>query len=73
MVTLAWPPDVPWYIVLLSAAVVSGAGLLYMAVHRAYGRSDAPYDDAIPKPDGAGRAHGRPRSLTSPDADQNDY
>ena len=64
MVTLAWPrtPEVPWYdnyIVLLSSAVVVGTGLLYMAVHRAYGRSDAPYDDAIPKPGGAARGAAR--------------
>ncbi len=54
MVTLAWPrtPEAPWYdnyIVLLSGAVVVGAGLIYMAVHPTHGRSDAPYDDAIPK------------------------
>ncbi|MFI6358997.1 APC family permease [Streptomyces sp. NPDC050743] len=55
IVNMCWPrtPDVPWYdnyIVPLSAVVVVGAGLLYMAVHRSYGRSEAPYDDAIPKP-----------------------
>ncbi|MFC9545643.1 APC family permease [Streptomyces sp. NPDC014603] len=54
IVTMAWPrtPEAPWYdnyIVLLSGAVVVGLGLLYMAIHPAYGRSDAPYDDAIPK------------------------
>ncbi len=54
MVNMAWPrtPDVAWYdnwIVWLSAALVVGLGLVYMAVHRSYGRSDAPYDDAIPR------------------------
>jgi amino acid transporter len=54
MLNMAWPrtPDVAWYdnwIVWLSAAVVVGFGLIYMAVHPAHGRSDAPYDDAIPK------------------------
>lgn len=54
MINMCWPrtPDVPWYdnyIVLLSGIVVVGAGLLYMLVHRSYGHSDMPYDDAIPK------------------------
>lgn len=54
MVNMAWPrtPDAAWYdnyLVMLSAVVVVGAGLAYMAIHRSYGRSDAPYDDAIPK------------------------
>lgn len=53
MVNLAWPrtPDAAWYdnyLVLLSAGIVVGAGLLYMALHRSYGRSDAPHSDAIP-------------------------
>jgi amino acid transporter len=56
MINMAWPrtPDVAWYdnwIVWLSAALVVGLGLLYMAVHPTYGRSDAPYDDAIPASD----------------------
>ena len=60
MVTLAWPrtPEAPWYdnyIVLLSGAVVVGGGLLYMALHRTYGRSEAPYGDAIPKRDDPAR------------------
>lgn len=61
MINMAWPrtPDVAWYdnwIVWLSAAVVVGIGLIYMAVHPTYGRSNAPYDDAIPKePATAGR------------------
>jgi amino acid transporter len=55
MVNMAWPrtPDAPWYdnwIVALSALVVIGVGLVYMAVHRTAGRSTAPHDDAIPKP-----------------------
>jgi amino acid transporter len=54
MVNMAWPrtPDAAWYdnwIVWLSAAVVVGVGLLYMAVHPTYGKSQAPYADAIPK------------------------
>ena len=54
MVNLAWPrtPDVPWYdnwIVLLSVVIVVGVGVVYMALHPAADRSDAPYDDAIPR------------------------
>ena len=54
MVNMAWPrtPDAAWYdnyLVLLSAAVVVGLGLAYMALHRSYGRSDAPHSDAIPQ------------------------
>ena len=44
-------PGTPWYddwVVGLSGIVVLGLGLLYMVLHRSYGRSDAPYDDAIP-------------------------
>jgi amino acid transporter len=53
MVNMAWPrtPDAHWYdnyLVLLSAVVVVGLGVLYMVLHRSYGRSDAPYADAIP-------------------------
>ncbi len=56
MVNMAWPrtPDLPWYdnwIVLLSAVVVVGFGIVYMAVHPTHGRSEAPYDDAIPRAD----------------------
>ncbi len=36
------------YIVALSAAVVIGIGLVYMAVHPLHDRSTAPYADAIP-------------------------
>ena len=54
MINMCWPrtPDVPWYdnyIVLLSGIVVVAIGLIYMAIHRSYGSSEAPYDDAIPK------------------------
>ncbi len=54
MVNMAWPrtPDAAWYdnwIVLLSALVVIGLGLVYMLLHPAADRSEAPYDDAIPK------------------------
>ena len=53
MVNMAWPrtPDAAWYdnwIVALSAVVVVGVGLVYMALHPLHGRSTAPYDDAIP-------------------------
>lgn len=56
MVNMAWPrtPDAPWYdnwIVALSAVIVIGVGLVYMTVHPLHDRSDAPYDDAIPKRD----------------------
>ena len=51
-VNLAWPrtPDVPWYdnyIVLLGAAVVIGAGFLFMTVAKPYRHSPAPEGDAI--------------------------
>jgi amino acid transporter len=51
MVNMAWPrtPDVPWYdnwIVALSAAIVVGIGLVYMAVAKPYDRGDAPHGDA---------------------------
>jgi amino acid transporter len=54
MINMAWPrtPDAAWYdnyLVLLSAAVVVGLGLLYMALHRSYGRGTAPHNDAIPQ------------------------
>ena len=54
MINMCWPrtPDAPWYdnyIVLISGVVVVGSGLLYMIIHRSYGHSDMPYDDAIPK------------------------
>lgn len=53
IVTMAWPrtPDAAWYdnwLVALSGAIVIGLGLIYMAVHRSYGRSDAPHADAVP-------------------------
>ncbi|MFE3580115.1 APC family permease [Streptomyces vinaceus] len=71
ILTMTWPrtPNAPWYddyVVLLSGAVVVGVGLLYMAVHPSYGRSDAPYDDAIPK--SASRADGkRPERSEKPE------
>ena len=54
MVNMAWPrtPDAAWYdnwIVALSAVIVVGVGLVYMAVHPLHDRSEAPYADAIPK------------------------
>ncbi|WML30037.1 amino acid permease [Neobacillus sp. OS1-32] len=54
MINMCWPrtPEAPWYdnyIVLISGVIVIGLGLLYMMIHRSYGHSDMPYDDAIPK------------------------
>ncbi len=51
-VNLAWPmtPDAPWYdnyIVLLGAAVVIAAGLLFMTFAKPYRHSSAPEADAI--------------------------
>lgn len=55
MVNLAWPrtPDVPWYdnyIVLLSAAIVFAAGLLYMLLARPYRHGTAAHGDALRGP-----------------------
>lgn len=52
MLNMAWPrtPDASFvdnYIVALSAAVVIGFGLLYMAIAKPYDRGDAPHGDAI--------------------------
>jgi amino acid transporter len=52
-VNMAWPrtPDAPWYdnyIVILSAVLVIGVGLVYMLVAKPYLRKDAPHGDAIP-------------------------
>jgi amino acid transporter len=52
---MAWPrtPGVPWYdnyIVLLSAAVVVGVGLIYLTLVAPHKRSDAPHGDAVPVP-----------------------
>ena len=52
MLNLVWPrtPDVPWYdnyIVLVSAAVVVGAGLIYMLIGRPYRHGTAAHGDAI--------------------------
>jgi len=44
-------PGTPWYddwIVGVSGVVVVGIGLVYMLLHRSYGRSSAPFNDAIP-------------------------
>lgn len=54
MIDMCWPrtPDAAWYdnyIVLVSGVVVVAAGLLYMMIHRSYGHSNMPYNDAIPK------------------------
>lgn len=54
MINMCWPrtPDAPWYdnyIVLISGVVVIAVGLLYMMVHRSYGYSEMPFNDAIPK------------------------
>ncbi|MBO0959877.1 amino acid permease [Neobacillus sp. MM2021_6] len=53
MINMCWPrtPDAPWYdnyIVLVSGVVVVGIGVLYMMIHRSYGHSNMPYNDAIP-------------------------
>ena len=55
MLNMAWPrtPDAPWYdnyLVLLSALLVVGAGLVYMFVARPYDHGDSPSGDAISKP-----------------------
>ncbi len=52
MLNMAWPrtPDASFvdnYIVAISAAVVIGFGLLYMAIAKPYDRGDAPHGDAI--------------------------
>lgn len=54
IINMCWPrtPDAAWYdnyIVLLSGVIVVVAGLLYMMIHRSYGHSNMPYNDAIPK------------------------
>jgi len=53
MVNMCWPrtPDANFvdnYIVILSAAVVIGIGLVYMAIAKPYLRGEAPHGDAIP-------------------------
>lgn len=53
MINMCWPrtPDAAWYdnyIVLVSGIVVVAAGILYMLIHRSYGHSKMPYNDAIP-------------------------
>jgi amino acid transporter len=52
-VNMAWPrtPGAAWYdnyLVLLSAGIVVGIGLLYLVLARPHTRSDAPYGDAVP-------------------------
>jgi len=51
-INMAWPrtPDAPWYdnyLVLLSAAIVVGVGLVYLFLGNPHDRSDAPHGDAI--------------------------
>jgi amino acid transporter len=51
-VNMAWPrtPDAPWYdnyIVILSAVVVVGTGLVYMLTAKPYLRKDTPHGDAV--------------------------
>jgi len=63
ILVIGWPrtPDVAWYdnwIVLLSAGLVIGVGLLYMAIARPHLRSDAPYGDAAAQPSHPPRAAG---------------
>lgn len=50
---MVWPrtPDSPWYVnylVLLSAVVVVGVGLIYLFAKKPYTHSDSPSADAIP-------------------------
>ncbi len=57
-VNMAWPrtPGAPWYdnyLVLLSAAIVVGVGLVYLFLGNPHDRSDAPHGDAVTS--GAGR------------------
>jgi amino acid transporter len=52
MVNMVWPrtPDAPWYdnyVVILSGALVVGIGLVYMAIAKPFGNSDAPAGDAV--------------------------
>lgn len=49
---MAWPrtPDAPWYdnyLVLLSAAIVIGVGLMYLLLGSPHDRSEAPHGDAV--------------------------
>ncbi|MGO4313702.1 APC family permease [Pseudomonas sp. KB_15] len=51
IVNMSWPrtPDAPWYSnygILLTAAVVIGIGLFYMAVFKPYDKGNAPFADA---------------------------
>jgi amino acid transporter len=53
MVNVAWPrtPDAPWYdnyVVILSAVVGIGIGVVYMVIAKPYTRSEARSGDAIP-------------------------
>lgn len=61
IINMAWPrtPGAPWYenyVVLLSAAVVLGAGVVFMAWRKPHLHSDAPAADAIPARHPAERA-----------------
>ncbi|MCL2090899.1 MAG: APC family permease [Micrococcales bacterium] len=60
VLAIVWPWDLgtgkPWYdvwIVLLSAVLVIGLGLVYMFTARPYQHSDTPAGDAIPQREGA--------------------
>lgn len=69
MANLAWPrtPDAAWYdnyIVLLSAAVVIGAGAVYMLIARSHLRGTAPYSDAVPA-SAAGQQDATQRPVTT--------
>ncbi|HEV7148490.1 MAG TPA: amino acid permease, partial [Pedococcus sp.] len=54
IINMVWSsrtPGAPWYddwIVGVSGVAVVGLGLIYMALHHSYGRSEAPFNDAIP-------------------------
>lgn len=65
IVNMSWPrtPGTPWYdnyIVLVSGAVVVGAGAVYMAIAKPHERGDAPAGDALAAP--------APRETPSPAA-----
>lgn len=76
IINMVWPrtPDAPWYsnyAMLVSAVIVVGTGLVYMAFARPYERGDAPAGDAhrLRKP----HAHGseQPRAFGEVSASRN--
>lgn len=68
---MAWPrtPDAPWYDnynVLLSAALVVAAGLVYMLIAKPYARTDLPHGDAIAEPSNRNRTSPKPQAERGP-------